>query len=49
MMADFYKAMEEDGLKPAAALRVAQIRMWKQPRWQSPYFWAAFEIQGEWN
>ncbi|HEY6305461.1 MAG TPA: CHAT domain-containing tetratricopeptide repeat protein [Candidatus Angelobacter sp.] len=49
LMADFYKAMEHDGLRPAAALRSAQVRMWKQKRWSSPYFWAAFQIQGEWK
>jgi CHAT domain-containing protein len=49
LMADFYKAMEKDGLPPAAALRAAQVQMWKQKRWSSPYFWAAFQIQGEWR
>jgi CHAT domain-containing protein len=49
LMADFYRAMEHDGLRPAAALRSAQIQMWKQKRWSSPYFWAAFQIQGEWR
>jgi CHAT domain-containing protein/Tfp pilus assembly protein PilF len=49
LMADFYKAMERDGMRPAAALRVAQIRMWKQKQWASPYYWAAFQIQGEWQ
>lgn len=49
LMADFYRAMEKDHLPPAAALRAAQIRMWKQKRWSSPYYWAAFQIQGEWK
>jgi len=49
LMADFYKAMERDGIPPAAALRVAQIKMWKQKQWSSPYYWAAFQIQGEWK
>jgi len=49
LMADFYRAMEHDGMRPAAALRVAQIRMWKQKQWSSPYYWAAFQIQGEWQ
>jgi CHAT domain-containing protein len=49
LMADFYRAMEHDGRRPAAALRSAQIQMWKQKRWSSPYFWAAFQIQGEWR
>ena len=34
LMARFYKAMLKDHLRPAAALRVAQIQMWRQQRWQ---------------
>ncbi len=49
LMANFYSAMEKDGLAPAAALRAAQIAMWKQKRWRSPYYWAAFQIQGEYR
>ena len=49
LMADFYRAMEHEGMTPAAALRVAQIRMWRQKQWSSPYYWAAFQIQGEWQ
>jgi CHAT domain-containing protein/Tfp pilus assembly protein PilF len=49
LMGEFYKAMERDGMRPAAALRQAQIGMWKQKRWASPYYWAGFQIQGEWN
>jgi CHAT domain-containing protein len=49
LMAEFYRAMEKDGLAPAAALRQAQVEMWKQPRWRSPYYWAAFQLQGEWK
>jgi CHAT domain-containing protein len=49
LMADFYRAMERDGMRPAAALRAAQIQMWKQKQWSSPYYWAAFQIQGEWK
>jgi len=49
LMADFYEAMERDGMRPAAALRAAQLRMWKQKQWSFPYYWAGFEIQGEWK
>lgn len=48
LMAEFYKFME-NGMPPAAALRAAQIQMWKQQQWKSPYYWAAFQIQGEWR
>ena len=47
LMVAFYKGMLKAGLNPAAALREAQIKMWKQKRWQSPYYWAAFIMQGE--
>jgi CHAT domain-containing protein/Tfp pilus assembly protein PilF len=49
LMAAFYQAMEADGMRPAAALRAAQIQMFKQKRWRSPYYWAAFQLQGEWK
>jgi CHAT domain-containing protein/Tfp pilus assembly protein PilF len=49
LMTAFYTSMEKDGLPPAAALRAAQIKLIKQKRWSNPYYWAAFQIQGEWK
>jgi CHAT domain-containing protein len=49
LMQRFYQGMLKDGLTPSAALRVAQLELAKQKRWASPYFWAAFVIQGEWK
>ena len=49
LMKNFYQGMVKDGLRPAAALRAAQVAMWKQKRWQEPYYWAAFALQGEWK
>jgi CHAT domain-containing protein len=49
LMAEFYKGMLEKGMRPAAALRQAQIKMLSQKRWHDPYYWAAFTMQGEWN
>jgi CHAT domain-containing protein len=49
LMKLFYKGMVVEELRPAAALRAAQVAMWKQPRWQEPYYWAAFMLQGEWK
>ena len=49
LMGRFYKAMLKDGTRPAAALRQAQLEMWKDKRWTDPYYWAAFTIQGEWK
>jgi CHAT domain-containing protein len=36
-------------LRPLAALRAAQLEMWKEQRWRAPYHWAAFTMQGEWK
>ncbi|MBV9957466.1 MAG: CHAT domain-containing protein [Acidobacteria bacterium] len=49
LMGNFYQGMLKERLTPAAALRQAQISMWRQKRWQSPYYWAAFTLQGEWR
>jgi CHAT domain-containing protein len=49
LMKQFYKGMLKEGLRPAAALRTAQIEMSKQKLWASPYYWAGFVLQGEWK
>src|SRR5262249_13270686 len=49
LMGKFYEAMLGQGLKPAAALRAAQLSAWRDKRWQSPYYWSAFTLQGEWR
>jgi len=49
LMKRFYKAMLVDGMKPAAALRTAQIQMFREKGWDAPYFWGAFSLQGEWH
>ncbi len=49
LMGEFYREMLGKGLKPSAALRAAQLHMWQQQRWHSPYYWAAFTLQGEWK
>jgi len=49
-MRRFYEGMlGSRHLRPAAALRKAQIEMWKQETWRDPFFWAAFVLQGEWR
>lgn len=49
LMENFYQGMLKNNERPAAALRNAQIEMWKQKAWQSPYYWSAFIIQGDWR
>jgi CHAT domain-containing protein/Tfp pilus assembly protein PilF len=48
LMSDFYRGLF--GPKrptTAAALRAAQIAIWREGRWQAPYYWAGFVLQGE--
>jgi CHAT domain-containing protein/tetratricopeptide (TPR) repeat protein len=49
LMQRLYAGMLRSGKTPAAALRAAQIEMLRTRQWQSPYFWAPFVMQGEWN
>ena len=49
LMAQFYQAMEQKGMPATQALRSAQQEMLKENRWSAPYYWAAFQIQGEWK
>ena len=49
LMTKFYERMLKQDERPAAALRAAQVEMWKQKQWHSPYYWAAFTMQGEWR
>ena len=49
LMGSFYNSMLTRGERPAAALRAAQLAMWKTTGWESPYYWAAFTLQGEWK
>jgi CHAT domain-containing protein/predicted negative regulator of RcsB-dependent stress response len=49
LMKRFYRAMLVEGRTPAAAMRAAQRSMKADARWQSPYYWAAFAVHGEWK
>jgi CHAT domain-containing protein/Flp pilus assembly protein TadD len=49
LMTRFYKKMLQENLQPVAALRAAQLEMLQTPQWKSPYYWAAFTLQGEWK
>ncbi|MET0622781.1 MAG: CHAT domain-containing protein [Pyrinomonadaceae bacterium] len=44
----FYKNLLENRQTPAAALRATQKTMWQEYK-LPPYFWAAFQMQGEWR
>jgi CHAT domain-containing protein/tetratricopeptide (TPR) repeat protein len=48
LMARLYQGfLGKRRLSPAAALREAQISLWRDKPWSSPYYWAAFTLQGE--
>jgi CHAT domain-containing protein len=49
LMKQFYANMLQKGMPPGAALREAQNSIRQTPRWRSPYYWAAFTLQGEYN
>ena len=49
LMKEFYVGMLRDGRPAAEALREAQRRLAAKARWQHPYFWAGFVLQGEWR
>jgi CHAT domain-containing protein len=49
LMKYFYTALITEKRTPAEALRQAQLQMLTQKRWQNPYFWAGFTIQGDWK
>jgi CHAT domain-containing protein/uncharacterized protein HemY len=49
LMKEFYAQLLITGLKPSAALRKAQLVQMQKKSRQSPYYWAGFQLQGEWN
>jgi CHAT domain-containing protein len=48
LMKRFHRNMLTGKHSPAA-LREAQISMWREPRWAATYYWAGFALHGEWN
>jgi CHAT domain-containing protein len=49
LMGRFYRGLLERGLPAGRALQEAQLSMLRDPRWQAPYYWAGFTLQGEWR
>jgi CHAT domain-containing protein/Tfp pilus assembly protein PilF len=49
LMKRFYEALLVRHERPAAALRSAQVALWRTNGWDAPYYWAAFTLQGEWR
>lgn len=49
LMGRFYYKILKEQIRPAAALRSSQLEIMAQKRWESPYYWAAFILHGDWN
>jgi CHAT domain-containing protein len=49
LMRLFYVNMLQRGMTPATALRAAQNSIRQKPEWRSPFYWAAFTLQGEYR
>jgi CHAT domain-containing protein/Flp pilus assembly protein TadD len=49
LMSKFYDELIDRRKSPAEALRLAQLHLQRHPTWQTPYYWAAFTLQGEWE
>ncbi|HMW01103.1 MAG TPA: CHAT domain-containing protein, partial [Acidobacteriota bacterium] len=49
LMKHFYQGLLVEKLRPADALRQAQLRLRQHKKWSSPYYWAAFQLTGEWK
>ncbi len=47
LMDRFYQGLLEEGLGPAAALRRAQLSLWREG--YEPYYWGGFVLQGDWR
>lgn len=49
LMQEFYQKLINENCTPAKALRAAQLAVRERQLWQSPYYWAAFVLQGEYK
>jgi hypothetical protein len=49
LMKRFYTNMLQGNMTPAAALQASQNSIRQEPQWNSPYYWAAFTIQGDYR
>jgi CHAT domain-containing protein len=49
LMRRFYSNVFGKGLSPATALRSAQVSMLTEKAYRLPFFWAGFELLGDWR
>ncbi len=48
LMGKFYQALAEQKFSKAEALRMAQLALLKNPRYQNPAYWASYVLVGNW-
>jgi CHAT domain-containing protein len=48
LMSRFYRLYLKEGKSIPASLREAQIEILRDKRWKSPFYWAAFSLEGDW-
>jgi CHAT domain-containing protein/Tfp pilus assembly protein PilF len=49
LMSSFYQGLLRDRVPASEALRMAKIRLLRNPLHASPYYWAGFTLQGDWR
>lgn len=49
LMTAMYRGLLRERLRPPRALRDAQLSLMQSHEWAAPYYWAAFELSGEWR
>jgi CHAT domain-containing protein/tetratricopeptide (TPR) repeat protein len=49
LMTRVYRGILAEGRTPSEALRRAQVDLATTGRWRHPYFWAAFQLHGDWK
>ncbi|MFM7192540.1 MAG: CHAT domain-containing protein, partial [Microcystaceae cyanobacterium] len=49
LMTEFYRGILQENLSPGLALQKAQQKIKADKDLASPYYWAAFTLQGEWQ
>lgn len=49
LMTRFYRGMLKERLPPSAALRQAQLSLLREKKFESPYAWGGFVLQGDWR
>ncbi|MEA5550753.1 CHAT domain-containing protein [Anabaena cylindrica UHCC 0172] len=47
-MVEFYRQLAKSKVTKAEAIRLAQLKLLKQPKYSNPFYWAPFVLLGNW-